>query len=53
MALLKGFATLSLERRREIASKGGKQAHKLGRAHKWNSEEAKLASMKGHKKSHV
>lgn len=36
-----GFASMSPDKRREIASKGGKSAQAQGRAHKWNSEEAK------------
>lgn len=44
---LRGFALLSPERRKEIACKGGKAAHKAGTAHCWNSEEAKVAGRKG------
>ena len=43
----RGFASLSEERRREIASKGGKQSHFLGTAHKWTREEAQQAGRKG------
>ena len=43
----KGFATMSPERKREIASKGGKAAHRLGRAHEFTSEQAKIAGAKG------
>jgi len=32
---------------REIASKGGKAAHALGTAHKFTSEEARNAGIKG------
>ena len=35
------------KKQREIASKGGKMAHKLGRAHKFTSEEARIAGKKG------
>lgn len=42
-----GFKLMSLEKRREIASKGGKRAHEMGLAHEWNSEEAKAAGRKG------
>jgi hypothetical protein len=35
------------EKQREIASKGGKAAHKKGTAHKFSSEEAKEAGQKG------
>lgn len=43
----KGFAAISPERVREIASKGGKAAHAVGTAHKFTSEEAKAAGRKG------
>jgi uncharacterized protein len=43
----RGFASQSPEKRREIASKGGKRAHELGLAHKWTREEAKEAGIKG------
>lgn len=36
----RGFAAMSPERRREIASMGGKKAHAVGTAHEWTSEEA-------------
>lgn len=42
-----GFASMSPEKKREIASKGGKAAHALGTAHKWTSEEAQAAGRKG------
>lgn len=42
----RGFASLSAERRREIASMGGKTAHKYGKAHQFTSEEAKAAGRK-------
>jgi uncharacterized protein len=35
------------ERRRKIASMGGKAAHASGNAHKWNSETAREAGKKG------
>jgi len=38
---------MSPEKKREIASKGGKAAHSLGTAHKWRSEEAQAAGRKG------
>jgi uncharacterized protein len=34
-------------RQREIASKGGKAAHKNGAAHEWTREEAQAAGRKG------
>ena len=42
-----GFAGMSLEKRRAIASLGGKAAHEQGRAHKFTSEEAQAAGRKG------
>ncbi len=41
-----GFASLSPERRTELARIGGKAAHQLGRAHRWTSEEAQEAGRK-------
>jgi general stress protein YciG len=38
---------MSAEKKREIASKGGKAAHAQGTAHKWTSEEAQAAGRKG------
>ena len=46
----RGFAVMSPEKQREIASKGGRAAHEQGTAHKWNAEEARSASQKS---SHV
>jgi len=43
----RGFASMSTEKEREIASKGGKAAHAQGTAHKWTSEEAQAAGRKG------
>lgn len=43
----RGFAAMSLEQHKEIASRGGKKAHALGRAHRFTSEEAKAAGRKG------
>ena len=43
----RGLASVSLERRRAIASLGGKAAHALGTAHKWTSEEAQAAGRIG------
>ncbi len=43
----RGFASLTPEQRREIASKGGKAAHENGTAHEFNKEEAKNAGKKG------
>jgi len=35
------------DRQREIASKGGRAAHKKGAAHQWTREEAQAAGRKG------
>jgi uncharacterized protein len=45
----RGFAAMSKERRREIASKGGKAAHEQGTAHEFRSDtaEARAAGKKG------
>lgn len=43
----RGFASMSVEKKREIASKGGRAAHAMGTAHKWTSEEAQAAGRKG------
>lgn len=44
---LRGFASMDREERRRIASKGGKAAHRLGRAHKYTPEQAREAGRKG------
>lgn len=46
----RGFASMDKEQHREIASQGGKAAHKKGTAHKWTSETAREAGKKGGKK---
>ena len=43
----RGFASMSPEKQREIASKGGRAALLKGTAHEWTSEEARLAGRKG------
>jgi uncharacterized protein len=43
----RGFASMSPERQREIASKGGRAAHEKGTAHEWTPEEARQAGRKG------
>lgn len=43
----RGFASMSTEERRTIASKGGKAAHVQGKAHEWTSTEASQAGKKG------
>ena len=48
----RGFASMSPEKQREIASKGGRAAHEKGTAHEWTSEEAREAGRKGGMASH-
>jgi uncharacterized protein len=43
----RGFASMSPEKQREIASKGGRAAHEKGTAHEWTADEARLAGRKG------
>jgi general stress protein YciG len=43
----RGFAAMSAERQREIASQGGRAAHEQGVAHEWNKDEARAAGKKG------
>jgi general stress protein YciG len=43
----RGFASMSREKQREIASKGGRAAHEKGTAHEWTSDEARSAGRKG------
>jgi general stress protein YciG len=47
----RGFASMNPAQQREIASKGGKAAHKKGTAHQFTSESAKIAGRKGGKVS--
>lgn len=42
----RGFADLDPKELRELASMGGKKAHRTGRAHQWTPEEARAASKK-------
>ncbi len=44
---LRGLARLSLEERRAICSKGGKQAHANGNAYKFTTEKAREAGAIG------
>ena len=44
---MKGFASMSQEKRRAIAGLGGKAAHAQGKAHTWTREEAQSAGRKG------
>ncbi len=43
----RGFASMSPEKQREIASKGGRAAHVKGTAHEWTPETAAAAGRKG------
>jgi uncharacterized protein len=43
----RGFASMSADKQREIASKGGRAAHEKGTAHEWSSDEARTAGRKG------
>src|SRR5687767_16037775 len=43
----RGFASMSSEKQREIASKGGRAAHQKGTAHEWSADEAREAGRKG------
>ncbi len=43
----RGFASMDPQRQREIASKGGREAHKKGTAHEWSKDEARQAGHKG------
>ncbi len=43
----RGFASMSPEKQREIASKGGRAAHDKGTAHEWTADEARTAGRKG------
>ena len=43
----RGFASMSADRQREIARKGGRAAHAKGTAHEWTSDEARVAGRKG------
>ena len=43
----RGFASMTREKQREIASKGGQVAHANGTAHEWTKDEARAAGRKG------
>jgi general stress protein YciG len=49
----RGFAGMSAEKQREIASKGGKAAHAKGTAHHFTAEEARVAGRKGGQAAHA
>ncbi|WP_048441113.1 KGG domain-containing protein [Caenimonas sp. SL110] len=48
---LRGFAAMSPEKKKEIASMGGRAAHACGRAHQFTSEEGRAAGKKRHQPS--
>lgn len=48
---LRGFAAMSPEKKREIASLGGRAAHASGRAHTFSTEEARAAGKKRHQRA--
>jgi general stress protein YciG len=49
----RGFASLTPERRREVASKGGRHAQQNGTAHRFTSDEARIAGTKGGRHSAI
>lgn len=51
-AMRRGFACMTDEKQKAIASKGGKAAHEKGTAHEWSSDEAREAGRKGGQMSH-
>ena len=42
----RGFASMSIERRREVQSKGGRNAQLTGKCPRWTPEQAALAGKK-------
>jgi general stress protein YciG len=46
----RGFASMSPEKQRAIASKGGKSAHERGTAHEYDSKQASAAAKIGHER---
>jgi uncharacterized protein len=48
---LRGFAAMSPEKKKEIASMGGRAAHACGRAHQFSTEEARAAGKKRHERA--
>ena len=42
----RGFAAMSPEKQKQIASQGGKASHAGGKGHEWNSESARAAALK-------
>jgi len=51
--LRRGFAVMDRARVQEIARKGGRAAHASGRAHRFTSDEARVAGKKGGTAPHV
>jgi uncharacterized protein len=47
-----GFATLPVEKVRELAKKGGQSAHRMGKAYEWNSETGREAGRRGGMATH-
>ena len=43
----RGFGSMDQSRQKEIASKGGKAAHRSGHAHQFTKDEARAAGRKG------
>ena len=43
----RGFASMDIERQREISRRGGKAAHEKGTAHQFSADEAREAGRKG------
>ena len=43
----RGFASMSTDKQREIARKGGQAAHARGTAHEFTADEARAAGKKG------
>jgi len=48
----RGFASMDEDKQRQIASKGGKAAHRKGTAHEFTSEEARRAGQLGGQARH-
>jgi hypothetical protein len=44
---MRGFASMTAEQRKQIASMGGRAAHALGTAHRFSAAEASIAGRKG------
>jgi uncharacterized protein len=48
---LRGFAAMSPQKKKEVASLGGRAAHACGRAHQFSSQEARAAGKKRHQRT--